>query len=119
VGQVTVAVNGRNFTVACDNGQEDHIAELAAYLDHHVQELSDSLGAVGDARLMMLAGIMVADELSDTVAKLEELEAEVESLRAGHETVAAQSSEFETQAVQVIDGITTRIEEISGRLAAD
>lgn len=117
MGQVTVTVNGRNFTVACDNGQEDHVAELAAYLDHHVQQLSDSLGAVGDARLMMLAGIMVADELSDTVAKLEELEAEVESLRANQQALSAQTSDFEVQAVQVIDGITARIEEISARLA--
>ena len=118
MGQVTVNINGKGFTVGCDNGQEDHVSELAAYLDHHISELKESMGAVGDTRLMLLAGLMVADELSETVAKLEELEAEVEGLRQGHQAVVEQAGGFETQAAEAIDGITTRIEEIAARLNA-
>ncbi len=118
MGQVTVTINGRGYTVGCDNGQEDHITELAAYLDHHISQLIETMGSVGDVRLMLLAGLMVADELSETVAKLEELEAEVEGLREGQQVAAEHTNGFEAQAVEVIDGIAARIEEISGRLNA-
>lgn len=118
MGQVTVTINGRGYTVGCDNGQEDHIAELAGYLDHHVGELKEGMGAVGDMRLLLLAGIMVADELSETVAKLEELEAEVTKIKQGQEAVKDQASGFEAQAAEAIDTIASRIEDIAGRLKA-
>ncbi len=118
MGQITVGVNGRNYTVGCDNGQEEHIAELAAYIDHHIAELKESMGAVGDTRLMLLAGLIVADELSETVAKLEDLEAELEGLRQSQQSVEGKANGFETQAVQLIDGITARIDDISARLNA-
>ena len=118
MGQVTVTINGRGYTVGCDNGQEDHIAELAGYLDHHIGQLKEGVGPVGDMRLLLLAGIMVADELSETVAKLEELVAEVADLRSGQSAVQDQASDFEAQAVEVIDGIASRIEVIAGRLNA-
>ena len=118
MGQITVTINGRGYTVGCDNGQEDHIAELAGYLDHHISQMKESMGSVGDMRLLLLAGIMVADELSETVAKLEELEAEVADLREGQDAVKNQASGFEAQAVEAIDSIASRIEGIAGRLNA-
>jgi cell division protein ZapA len=118
MGQVTVGVNGRSYTVGCDHGQEDHVAELAAYLDHHIAELKESMGAVGDTRLILLAGLMVADELSETVAKLEELEAELESLRGGHQAVTEKANGFEAEAAAAIDSITARIEALTEQLSA-
>jgi len=118
MGQVTVTINGRGYTVGCDNGQEDHIAELASYLDHHIGQLKEGMGPVGDMRLLLLAGIMVADELSETVAKLEALETEVAELRESQNAVKDQASGFEAQAAEAIDGIAGRIEAIAGRLEA-
>jgi len=118
MGQVTVGVNGRNYTVGCDNGQENHVAELAAYLDHHISELKDAMGAVGDTRLMLLAGLMVADELSEAVAKLEEAEAKLKGLKGGHEAVVERTDDFEEQAAAAIDAVTARIEELAERLSA-
>jgi len=117
MGQITVGVNGRSYTVGCDNGQEDHVSELAAYLDHHITELKEAMGSVGDTRLMLLAGLMVADELSETVAKLEKAEAQLKSLKGGHQAVVEKSDDFEELAVAAIDGVTARIEELTARLA--
>ena len=47
---VNVLVNGRAYTVACDDGEEDHVRDLGQYLDKRVRELSGSVGQVGDAR---------------------------------------------------------------------
>lgn len=118
MGQVTVGINGRSYTVGCDNGQEDHVSELAAYLDHHIAELKEQMGSVGDTRLILLAGLMVADELSETVAKLEELEAKVEGLRDDQGAVVDKSNGFEADAAKTIDTIAARIEDITERLSA-
>jgi len=116
MGQVTVGINGRSYTVGCDNGQEDHVSELAAYLDHHIAELKEAMGSVGDTRLILLAGLMVADELSQTVAKLEELEGKVEGVKESQDAVVDKSNGFEAQAVEAIDSITARIDEIAAQL---
>ena len=117
MGQVTVGVNGRSYTVGCDAGQEDHVAELAAYLDHHVTELREAMGSVGDTRLILLAGLMVADELSETVAKLEKAEARRNSLKGAHEAVVERTDDFEEKAVEAIDAVTARVQELAERLA--
>src|SRR5205085_2476631 len=61
---VNVLVNGRAYTVACDEGEEDHLRELGQYLDKRVRELSATVGQVADSRLMLMAGLVIADELS-------------------------------------------------------
>ena len=61
---VNVMINGRAYTLACDDGEEEHLRELGQFLDKKVRELSSSVGQVGDARLLLMAGLVVADELS-------------------------------------------------------
>jgi cell division protein ZapA len=65
MGQVTVPVNGRSYTVSCDDGQEGRIRRLAQYVDAKVGEFVGTVGQVGEARLLLLAALVIADELSD------------------------------------------------------
>jgi cell division protein ZapA len=65
MGQVTVPVNRRSFTITCDDGQEPRIRRLAQYVDAKVAEFVASIGQVGEARLLLLAALVIADELSD------------------------------------------------------
>ena len=65
MGQVVVKVNGRDFPLSCDDGQEPRIRRLAQYIDGKVSEFTKTLGQVGEARLMLLAALVIADELSD------------------------------------------------------
>ena len=71
MGQVTVPVNGRSFTVTCDDGQEPRIRRLAQYVDAKVAEFVSSIGQVGEARLLLLAALVIADELSDARDELQ------------------------------------------------
>jgi cell division protein ZapA len=73
MAQVTVTINGRKYQVACDDGQEAHLTGLAQYVDKRAGELVASVGQVGDARLMVMVSLLIADELSDAYDKLEEL----------------------------------------------
>src|SRR3954452_5001884 len=62
---VNVLINGRAYSVACDAGQESHVQELGRKLDAKVNELVASVGQAGDARLLVMAGLLLCDELDD------------------------------------------------------
>ena len=59
---VNVMVNGRAYTIACDDGEEEHLRELAAIVDAKVREVLGSVGQVGDTRLLLMAALLIADE---------------------------------------------------------
>ncbi len=64
--QVDVSINGRTYAISCDDGQEAHVGRLARYLDQKVSALAKSVGQVGDARLLVMASLVVVDELVET-----------------------------------------------------
>ena len=66
-------VNGRKYDIACDDGQEAHLTRLAQYVDRRVDELIAAVGQVGDARLLVMASLLVADELSEVYTELDSL----------------------------------------------
>ncbi|MEO0398152.1 MAG: cell division protein ZapA [Pseudomonadota bacterium] len=63
MAQVDIELNGRPYKITCEDGQEERLLVLSHYLDAHVSELVDSLGQIGEARLLLLAGLTVCDEL--------------------------------------------------------
>ena len=65
MGQISLTVNGRPFAVTCDDGQEARIRRLGEYVDAKVAEFVRSIGQVGEARLLLLAALVIADELAD------------------------------------------------------
>ena len=71
MSQITVVVNGRKYDIACDDGQEAHLTRLAQYIDRRVDELIAAVGQVGDARLLVMASLLVADELSEVYTELD------------------------------------------------
>ncbi len=71
MGQVSVTVNGRQYEVGCDDGQEDHLRQLADYVDNRMSEMVGAVGQIGEARLLLMASLLLADELSEARAKLD------------------------------------------------
>ena len=118
MAQVTVLVNGRNYTLACEDGEEEHLTALDNFIDTRVAELGRSVGQVGDARLMLMASLIVADELAVAQERVEELEQEVESLRQEKETaVTAAADTGEDVFAEVLESAAKRIEDIAARLS--
>jgi cell division protein ZapA len=62
---VTVEVNGRPYSVGCADGQEDRVQMLARAFNDHVGQVAGQVGNVGDLRLFLMAGLMLADELHE------------------------------------------------------
>ncbi len=77
---VSVSIAGRVYTIACDDGQEVRIEQLAQQLDQRAQELLRSVGGAGDGRLLVMLGLLLADEASDARQGVERLQTEIESL---------------------------------------
>ena len=115
MAQVTVLVNGRNYTLACEDGEEEHLTALATFIDSRVAELGRSVGQVGDARLMLMASLVVADELAVANERVEELEQEIEQIKQGNPANGQAASGTDAFA-EIIESATQRIEDIAARL---
>lgn len=79
---VSVTINGRQFRMACEPGQEPQLLGLAETLESRIQSLRGRFGEIGDARLTVMAALMMADELLDAQGRIASLEQEVNGLRS-------------------------------------
>src|SRR5580692_5419698 len=81
MSQVSVTINGRQFRMACEDGQEPHLVELARELDSRITGLRTKFGEIGDTRLTVMAAITVADELAEAGLRIKRLEEELAALQ--------------------------------------
>nr|WP_310524508.1 cell division protein ZapA [Polymorphobacter sp.] len=65
MGQVVVEIGGRNYPLSCRDGDESHLTQLAAHIAGKADGLTGSLGPMSEPRLLLMAALMVADELHD------------------------------------------------------
>ena len=65
MAQVDITVNNQNFLIACEDGQEDRLMDLSKIVDDKVGELTAQVGQVGQTRLLVMAALVIADELVD------------------------------------------------------
>ena len=65
MAQVTLTIHGQTYQIACEDGEEDRLRELAAYVDSKMQELAQTVGRMADSRMFLLASLLLADELFD------------------------------------------------------
>ncbi|MGH1418744.1 MAG: cell division protein ZapA [Hyphomicrobiaceae bacterium] len=72
MGQVAKTINGRTYKMSCNDGEEQRLSELLSYVETHVSLLTEQFGQVGEDRLMLMASLMIADELWDLRDDLEE-----------------------------------------------
>ena len=116
MGQVAITINGRSYDIACDDGQEDHLSLLGLYLDQKVAELVTNVGQVGDTRLMVMACLLIADELADAYDEL----AEAKENRQEQAGPAAQDSGEDAErngaVQQSLERLARRIEDVAARL---
>jgi len=118
MAQVTVTIDGKAYRMACEEGQEDHLTDLANRFDRYVLHLKSQFGEIGDLRLTVMAGIMIMDEVSELTRRASALEAELETLSSNRDTSAAANARAEETLASVIDEVTMRISGITEKLIA-
>ena len=65
MAEVNISINGRNFGIACDDGQEQRVTDLANFVNARLKEISQSGGGTNESHLLVLTSIVMADELFD------------------------------------------------------
>jgi cell division protein ZapA len=113
MAEVSVTINGRVYRMACDPGQEDHLARLGRELDQRIAQLRESFGEIGDTRLAVMAAIMVADELAELKRRLRTADQEVQSLKDARERAAQRNEDGERVLAQILETAAERIERLA------
>ena len=75
MAQVTVKINGYAYTVGCEDGQEPHLQAMAEQVDARLDSIKALGGNSGESRLLVLAALLMADEIHDLRIEMENLRA--------------------------------------------
>ena len=113
MAHVIVQVNGRPYTMQCPDGEEDHLRELAVLLDSEVLRVKQSVGSVGDIRLLVMSGLMVADRLSEAMTRIESLEEQISGLRESRNAAQLEMKELEMKFSIRLDAAAKRLEALA------
>lgn len=108
MSEVSITINKRPYTVHCDDGQEAHLRALAARVDGHVTELVSAMGQIGDQRLLVMASLMLADELAEMQSDADH----VQSTGRGSQVMSAP----EASVVRGIEQLAERIDSVAAEI---
>jgi cell division protein ZapA len=103
MAQLTIEVNGRPYQVGCEDGQEQHLRDLARIFDAQVRQVSQDMGQLGDTRLLLMGALLLADELAEARAKIATQQADIARLQSSQ-------SRTENRAALALESAARRIE---------
>ena len=116
MGKVTVNINNRTFQIACEDGEEVRLKELASFFSRHVDQLQGRFGHIGDARIYVMAGLLIADKLSDALTQIEEIQEDVKRLQNKNNLHKEDSHNLEELLITDIELLTHKLNEITKAL---
>lgn len=115
--QVVVKVNDRPYAMQCDPGEEEHLSELAQLIDTEVSKLKRNFGQVGDTRLLLMAGLVVADKLASALLRIDDLEEEAKKLAETNASGHARSQSLEEAVAERVEAAAERLEALAREFA--
>jgi cell division protein ZapA len=116
MSQVSVTINGRQFRMACEDGQEGHLMNLARELDARIEGLRAKFGEIGDTRLTVMAALTIADALAETAQRIKRLEDELAALQDARSEAASLDSAAHAAISAALNAAAERIETITKKL---
>jgi cell division protein ZapA len=116
--QVNTTIAGRQFRLACEDGQEEHLQALAKDIDARIATLRQKFGEIGDTRLTVMAALTVADELAEALRRLRRLEEEVAGLNDARVVAADRAKAASEAVVGAFNSAAERLEGITRKLNA-
>jgi cell division protein ZapA len=117
MAQISVTVANRVYRMACGEGEEAHIAELARLFDEKISELKKAVGDIGDMRLHVMAGIFFVDEVAEMRRRLAAAEARNAELAAEARNYVDETLKREREAAAAIEESIRRVEGLARHVA--
>ncbi len=106
MSEVTITVNRRPYRLACEDGQEEHLKGLASRIDARVNDLVGKFGQIGDQQLLVMVGLLLADEAAELRRRLEAQEHLSEEHASAYEAADA-------AAASILEAVAERIETLA------
>ena len=116
MSQVNVTINGRQFRMACEDGQEGHLLNLARDLDGRIEGLHAKFGEIGDTRLTVMAALTIADELGEMGARIQRLEDELMAVQEAQVATTDRNKIAQASVAAALTATAERIESITKKL---
>lgn len=113
MSSVNITINGKQYRVACEPGQEQRLTQLAQDFDERIASMRTRFGEVGDARLTVMAAMMLGDELVDARSRIAKLEADVNALNAARAGATDRLSRTEAAVVSALEAAAEKIERMT------
>jgi cell division protein ZapA len=110
MSHISVTINGRQYRMACEEGQEVRLLKLAENLESRIGSLRGKFGEIGDARLTVMAALTVCDELMDANHRISSLEEELGALRDVRVAAAERSRATQLAVANALNAAAERIE---------
>jgi cell division protein ZapA len=117
MAQVTVTIGGRVYRLACNEGEEPHLETLAREIDGKIDEIRGSFGEIGDQRLVVMAALTIADELSETRRTIAKLEARVAENADADGAARREADQQASLFAEAMGEASHRIESLAAALA--
>ena len=111
--EVNVEIDGKKYRMACEEGQEQHLMELAERFNRTVLQLKGSFGEIGDNRLVVMAGIAVLDELAEAEDRIEVLKQDIADLTTAGRELTIESEELEQSFARRLSEAARKVEAIA------
>lgn len=111
-----IDIGGRNYKIACEEGQEDHLEGLARGIDEHVRALKAKFGEIGDTRLTIMAALLLADLLHDARGRIYALEQELTDIEMEMENEAITHRQREEHTIEAVTLVSERVERLAASL---
>ena len=112
MAHVSVTINGRQYRMACEDGQENHLIWLSGDLDRRIGQLRAQFGEIGDMRLTMMAALTVADELVEAGKRLRRLEEEMAALQDARAVATERAQATQAAVAAALNSASERIERV-------
>jgi cell division protein ZapA len=116
MAQVSVTIAGHAYRVACGEGEEDHLQDLARQIDEKIETLKRNFGEIGDQRLTIMAAITIADELAEANRRIAALEAEIADMKSTTMTLETERDQWADHIADSLGETAARIERVAQNL---
>ena len=101
MANIDIEIAGRRYNVACADGEEEHLKSVAALVDRRAKDAGQALGSLSEARHLLYAALLLADDLKD--------------VRSG---AGIADPEQDPEIAEALEGLATRVEALADRLEA-
>lgn len=116
MSEITLKINNRGYSLSCDEGQEQRLADLGSYVNSRLNDIAAAGAATNESHLLVLTALVLADEIFEMRDEMQDLRHRINYFRQNPNMAASSFAEEEAIIAQAIEHLADKIEGIADRL---